>query len=95
MLCLWTERAFGRSISRLGSAVLCDGFPYYSLYCLQWNSVRFRCEGVSYSREFDHYVKHVSLGKWTKEEVDKVLMGGNKVGFHVCALMRRKPPRST
>lgn len=31
------------------------------------------------SREFDHYVKHVSLGKWTKEEVDKVLTGGNKV----------------
>lgn len=32
------------------------------------------------SREFDHYVKHATLATWTKEEVDKVLKGGNKVG---------------
>lgn len=35
---------------------------------------------VMNSREFDHYVKHATLATWTKEEVDKVLKGGNKVG---------------
>ena len=49
--------------------------------------MRVAWRGVIHSREFDHYVKHVSLGKWTKEEVDKVLTGGNKVG----ALRGRHP----
>ena len=34
------------------------------------------CSGIH--REFDHYVKHATLATWTKEEVDKVLKGGNK-----------------
>ena len=36
---------------------------------------------ITNSREFDHYVKHATLATWTKEEVDKVLKGGNKVGL--------------
>mgnify|MGYP001127484069 FL=1 len=37
------------------------------------------------SREFSHTIKHLTLATWTKEEVDTVVSGGNKV-FFVCVL---------
>ena len=33
-----------------------------------------------FSREFSHTIKHLTLATWTKEEVDLVTSGGNKVG---------------
>ena len=33
----------------------------------------------AFSREFSHTIKHLTLATWTKEEVDLVTSGGNKV----------------
>ena len=37
------------------------------------------------SREFSHTIKHLTLATWTKEEVDLVTSGGNKV-CRVCSV---------
>lgn len=34
---------------------------------------------LRYSREFSHTIKHLTLATWTKEEVELVCSGGNKV----------------
>ena len=43
--------------------------------------------GVNYasSREFSHTIKHLTLATWTKDEVDLVTSGGNKV-CRVCCV---------
>ena len=69
----------------LGSSVFCDGFPYSCVYGMQWSSVTMLFPFYLASREFSHTIKHLTLATWTKEEVDTVVSGGNKV-FFVCVL---------
>lgn len=63
----------------LGSSVFCDGFPYSGLYRMQWSPVGCFPTQSSCSRSFSHTIKHLTLATWTKEEVDLVVTGGNKV----------------
>lgn len=43
-------------------------------YSKEWS-----CSLDVFSREFSHTIKHLTLATWTKEDVDLVTSGGNKV----------------
>lgn len=63
----------------LGSSVFCDGFPHSGVHWMQWSPVSCVCIVSCCSRSFSHTIKHLTLATWTKEEVDLVVTGGNKV----------------
>ena len=50
---------------------------------------------LHFSREFSHTIKHTTLGTWTKDEVENVTSGGNKVCIWSFGLRNRRLPSST
>lgn len=82
MFYMWTECIKCiYCVQCIGTPILCNGFWSHRLYILQWYSVCSDTKQSSFilSREFGHFVKHLSLSSWTKEEAAKVLHMGNQV----------------
>lgn len=53
----------------------------HSFSCLEIQIKRIYLFVLSYSREFTHRVKSVSMAKFTSQEVDALQKGGNQVSY--------------